>query len=181
MVLLGSIVEGETVLLLSAYAAHQGYLNLPDVIGVAFVGSLAGDQFWYFLGRRRGPGLLARWPAWRPRVEAAGRVFSRHSTLLVIGFRFFYGFRNVTPFAIGIAGMPPARFSPLNAAGAFLWASLVSAAGYLVGSAIDALVADARRLEMAVSGLILAAGAGLWLLHRIRRRSRARGSGSDHE
>ena len=32
---------------------------------VAFLGSYAGDQLWYFLGRKHGRKLLARKPRWQ--------------------------------------------------------------------------------------------------------------------
>jgi membrane protein DedA with SNARE-associated domain len=50
-VLVGAFFEGETIVVLGGFAAHRGDLVLPGVIAGAFAGSLAGDQFAYFLGR----------------------------------------------------------------------------------------------------------------------------------
>ncbi len=49
--LVGTFLEGETILVLAGFAAHLGYLNLPWVILVAFVGTLSGDQLFFYLGR----------------------------------------------------------------------------------------------------------------------------------
>jgi membrane protein DedA with SNARE-associated domain len=46
---LGTFVEGETILLMAGFAAHLGYLYLPWVILVAFLGSLSGDQVFFLL------------------------------------------------------------------------------------------------------------------------------------
>ena len=51
---LGTFFEGETILVLAGFLAFRGYMQLEYVVAVAFMGSYAGDQLWYFLGRRHG-------------------------------------------------------------------------------------------------------------------------------
>ena len=43
-VLIGTFLEGETILVIGGLAARLGYLKLQWVIVAAFAGSLAGDQ-----------------------------------------------------------------------------------------------------------------------------------------
>jgi membrane protein DedA with SNARE-associated domain len=50
-VLIGSLLEGETILVLAGFAAHQGHLSLPLVLAIAFVGGTFGDQIFFWLGR----------------------------------------------------------------------------------------------------------------------------------
>lgn len=169
--LLGAFLEGETVLLLAGFLAHRGYLALPLVMLVAFLGTFAGDQLFFFLGRTRGMPYLERRPAWR---QKAGRVFDllqRYPVPTVLGFRFVYGLRNLTPFAIGCSGFSPWRFFLLNAAGGALWVGLVAGCGYLFGEAVSSLFADVRRYEAWILGGIAAAGGLLWFWHRLRRRN----------
>ena len=59
---LGTFFEGETILVLAGFLAFRGYMDLKLVMIVAFLGSYAGDQLWYFLGRKHGRKLLARKP-----------------------------------------------------------------------------------------------------------------------
>ena len=42
-VLLGTLLEGETVLLLAGFAAHQGHLAIHWVLLIAFIGGTLGD------------------------------------------------------------------------------------------------------------------------------------------
>jgi membrane protein DedA with SNARE-associated domain len=63
----GTFFEGETILVAAGFAAHGGYLKLQWVILGAFLGSLAGDQFYFFVGRMKGKAFLHRRPAWRLR------------------------------------------------------------------------------------------------------------------
>jgi len=46
-ILIGTFLEGETILVLAGLAAHQGYLLLSGVIFAAFLGSLCGDQLFF--------------------------------------------------------------------------------------------------------------------------------------
>jgi len=62
-ILIGTFLEGETILVLAGLAAHQGYLILTWVILAAFAGSLCGDQLFFIWNastvRRFCPGGLA--------------------------------------------------------------------------------------------------------------------------
>lgn len=119
-VLFGSFLEGETILVLGGLASKLGYLQLPWVIACAFAGSLCGDQLFFFLGRYKGEALLARRPAWRPRVVQVHERLLRHQVAVMLGFRFLYGLRTVTPLVIGMSAIPAWRFLMLNALGAVL-------------------------------------------------------------
>jgi membrane protein DedA with SNARE-associated domain len=172
-VLVGTFLEGETVLVLAGYAAHRGYLQLPVVIALAFVGSLSGDQLMFWLGRHFGPRVLEGRPRWRAPVEGARAALDRRGAWLVLSFRFFYGFRNVTPFAIGTTGARARWFTPLNAAGAAIWAVTVAVAGYVFGEALTLVLTRAHRYEEWIFGGIAAVGIIVWALHHILRRRKA--------
>ncbi|CAG1005184.1 Inner membrane protein YohD [Burkholderiales bacterium] len=70
-VLVGCLLEGETVLVLAGFAAHMGYLSLPEVPVTAALAGLAGDQAPYTAGRRWGEALFARVPVLAARVRVA--------------------------------------------------------------------------------------------------------------
>src|SRR5260370_41283512 len=69
-VFVGSLLEGETVLILAGFAAHQGYLSFPLVAGVAFCGGTLGDQSLLFLGPRYRQGAFRRFSSRAPRAES---------------------------------------------------------------------------------------------------------------
>lgn len=46
-ILIGSFFEGETVLMLGAYAVHQHVFNFWLLIIVAMLGGFLGDQLYY--------------------------------------------------------------------------------------------------------------------------------------
>ncbi len=54
VIFLGCLLEGETVLILGGMAAHQGALQLLQVIGLATLGGMLGDQLLFWTGRYSG-------------------------------------------------------------------------------------------------------------------------------
>ena len=164
-VLLGTFFEGETVLLLGSFAASRGYLLLRWVIVVAFLGTLCADQLFFFLGRRYSEAILARRPSWKARSAKAQRLLERFRTPLILAFRFMYGIRIVTPFAIGMSRVPTGEFVLLNIIGASVWALTVGIAGYLFGNALETLLGDIKHYEFHILGGVAIAGALTWALY----------------
>ncbi|MBX3026457.1 DedA family protein [bacterium] len=176
-ILLGTFLEGETILVLGGLAAHKGLLSLPGVMACGFLGSLASDQLFFFIGRRRGAAFVAR----RPRLQAGlGRVrgvVERHATLLALSFRFLYGLRNVTPLALGMSRVPALRFALLNAVGAAAWAIAVAALGWWVGRAARQVIGHLEHYELRAAAAIIAIGLGLWAWRRWVRDAPGKGTG----
>jgi membrane protein DedA with SNARE-associated domain len=87
---------------------------------------------------------------------------------VILGFRFLYGIRTVTPFLLGASGVPAVRFVPLNAVGGALWALGIGVLGYLLGHTLEVLLAEAKRYELLVLASIATAGAAIWFWSRWR-------------
>src|SRR5262249_34132271 len=113
------------------------------------------------------------------------RVFyhlHRHSTLFIMGFRFIYGIRTISPIVIGAAGVGIKRFIFLNIIAAFVWANISCWGGYLLrfffSDAIESMIKHIENIQKyAVIGLgtfIIAIAAYIY----IRRR---RGSQEHHD
>lgn len=160
----GALLEGETVLLLAGFAAHQGYLSFPWIVLIAFCGGTLGDQLWFFMGRRYGTALLKRFPQLTPATQQVNRLMLRFQVGMIIGVRFMYGLRIAGPIALGMSDLPAWRFILFNLIGAALWALLVSGAGYLFGQTLHWLFADIKRYEEGVLLVIIGVGmmVGLW-------------------
>ena len=167
---IGTFAEGETILILAGFAAHQGYLYLPWVVLVAFLGTLSGDQLFFHLGRRQSRFVLDKHPAWQRRLDRVERLFERYQTLLILGFRFLYGLRTVTPFVLGRSGVAPGYFFLLNTVGAMVWSLVVGIGGYLFGNILKIIMGDIKRYELEAFGAIAIIGGLIWGVYFYRSR-----------
>jgi len=163
-ILLGTFLEGETILILGGVAAHLGSLDLSLVILTAFLGSSAGDQLYYFIGRWKGQRLLNHFPRWVGSAQKVFRLLERHKNVVILSFRFFYGLRNVTPFALGISRVETSRFVALNLIGAALWAVSFAIIGFLIGEAHERILG--RGYGAVLLGVLVALFSAAWLARR---------------
>lgn len=166
--LVGTFLEGETILILAGFAAHLGYLHLPWVILVAFLGTVSGDQLFFYLGRRQSRFVLHKHPAWQRRLDRVERLFERYQTLLILGFRFLYGLRTITPFALGMTRVRRGYFFLLNILSALVWAAAVGTGGYLFGNVLRIIMVDIKRYELKVFGAIAIIGGLIWGIYFYR-------------
>jgi membrane protein DedA with SNARE-associated domain len=164
--------EGETFVLFCGFAAAQGLLNGPLLLIAAWLGSFAGDQFYFWVGRHFGLMLLERRPFWRARVDTALAWLRRFDIGFILSFRFIYGIRNISSFALGISGIDWRRFLVLNFIAAGLWAIAFIGVGYIFGQASEAMLGDlAEKFRLVALGIfvVVVAGAALGLLWYRRR------------
>ena len=146
-VFVGTLLEGEAILMLAAYAAQQGQLSLPLVMIVAVCGATLGDQLFFLVGRHFGHASLGRLPSLRRRAERVETLLLRYHGRVIIGIRFAYGLRIAGPIAIGMSTLSASRFFIFNLIGALIWAPAIGGVGYLFGETLDWLLVDFKKFE----------------------------------
>lgn len=140
----GAMLEGETAVIAGGLLAHQGLVAWPLAFAAAASGSFLADQFFFAAGRRyRDRPIVQRWTQKRAFAKAL-QLLERYPVGFIFAFRFLYGFRTVSPIAIGTSQVPTARFVPLNAAAAVVWAALFTGLGYWFGEAVTEMAGRLR-------------------------------------
>lgn len=167
-VFLGTLLEGETILLAAGFAAHQGLLDWRLVAAFAFCGATLGDQLAYWVGVRWGDAVFGRFPALAGRIGQAKAQLHRHQNLFILSVRFLYGLRIAGPLFMGMAGVAARRFAVLNLLGAALWTMVVGGAGFVLGAAIESLLPEIQRVEELATLAILIGGGLVWIWRRRR-------------
>jgi membrane protein DedA with SNARE-associated domain len=172
-VFVGSILEGETVLVLAGFAAHQGYLSFPIVVMLAFCGGTMGDQIYFFLGRYYGTSLLTRFPSLSVRAQPVNQLIQSYHASLIVGVRFMYGLRIVGPITIGMSNVAAWHFALFNMLGASVWAMLIAGAGFLFGPSLQWMIKNIMQYEkwalLLIVFVAVVFGLVRWL--RLRRRN----------
>ena len=169
----GSLLEGETLLILSGLAAHRGYLDIFIVVLVGAVGGALGDFGFFLVGRRYREHFVQRFPKLRPGFERVRQMIERYPNATIFGVRFMYGLRVVGPVAIGSTRISLLQFAVVNLIGAVTWSACWAGAGYLLGHAAERLLGELSRYEGFLVAGLLVIGAIVALVLRWRHRDRA--------
>jgi len=172
-IFVGTFLEGETIVVVAGFLAHQGVLN-PFVVAIAaFLGSCFGDQLWFYLGRRHATHPFVLRVTRRPLFQKIMSAIEDHPKKFILTFRFIYGIRTISPVAIGLADISGRVFLVFNALSAVVWAAAFTTLGYLSGQAVEALLGDIKAIEhklLAAAGIALAVFGLVHLARYLRHR-----------
>src|SRR5436190_8621626 len=167
-VFVGTFLEGETILVMAGFFAERGYLHLPGVVVTAFGGAFVGHVFWFWLGRTQGVKLLDRMPRMKKHFRRGIRIFERYGAPAIFITQWLYGLRVTCAVIIGISRISVAKFLLLEALTCLIWAAVISAAGYYFGRAVERVLGRAAHIEQWGLLILVVAGIGIWLYHRLR-------------
>lgn len=163
----GSITPGETIVIAGAFVASIGRLSIVGVWLSSVVGTLAGSNASYWLGRRLGhPALMT--VIGRIEQSRIGRVlrisadsvsdserfFKRHGAKTVLLARFAIGAKNFVPVIAGASRMQLFWFEVYTLLGAIVYTSVMCAIGWFVGRLAGSVEQNLRL------GLRIASGIG---------------------
>ena len=136
----GIPVPGETALVAAAVLASQGVMVLWEVLVVAALAAIVGDNVGYWIGRKGGRTLLLRWRVTRRTAQRllppGERYFRRHGPKTVFFARFIAGLRVTAAWIAGITHMHWATFLKWNALGGIAWAFGYGVLAYFFGTAL---------------------------------------------
>ncbi len=172
-VFVGTFLEGEIVVVAGGLLSRLEFLSLPWVLITAFVATFAGDQFFFHLGRKKGTEFLEKRHRhhWRKRAERVHDLIHNHHYKILFGYRFLYGLRIPTLFALGTSELPTKKFVVLNLINSAIWSLIFVFGGYYFGEFFAGAVGNIKDYErevlvgMAVVALIV----WLWSIVKNRR------------
>lgn len=140
----GLVLPGSSFLLFAGFLASQDFLNITWLIIAAMLGSILGDSFGYFTGRRIGEmnkGILKKKHEGfiNPRHIARAKTFYRkHGGVMIVFARFVHFTRTLVPTLAGTGKMPYTKFFFYSFVGSALWTIGVPLLGYNFGFAVPA-------------------------------------------
>jgi membrane protein DedA with SNARE-associated domain len=168
-VFLGVIIEGETVVFIAGLLAHRGDIGILPLCIVAFLGTMSADNLFFYTGALAGKAFLRKLPFLDTRVEKIKKVFEKHPFLIVMFFRFMYGFRIATPCVVGMSKYSKLKFLFMDSISSFTWSISYAIAGYMFGHLIYRVLHDARKYELWIAlGIgIIGFAVAFWQIRRL--------------
>ena len=171
-------IPSEVIMGLGGMAVARGDMALAPLVLIGTAGTVAGNYFWYWLGRRIGVARFrpfverhGRWLTleWRD-VEAIERFFRSRGEWVVFAVRFTPTFRTMISLPAGMARMRHWKFVLFTFAGSAIWNTILAAAGLYLGSRFDELQHYVGPVAIATTVLIVVAY--LWRVVTWKRRHR---------
>lgn len=150
ILIIGALIEGESILLMAGGAAYFGYFSLPTVMLVSFIGAIIHDQLLFAVGRISGKNLLQKSPYWKKKSTKAFSLLHKYNYWLIMGFRFVYGIRTITPIVVGASGLGFKRYTFLTLISAGIWAIVISSLGYLFATILEVLIETFHKYQVYV-------------------------------
>jgi len=149
-ILAGVCLEGEIVIIGSAFAAHEGYLNIFLVVMLGIIATITTDWFYFFLGRLKGRKVLEKRPKLRKHSNKINYYVEKYPTLILLSYRFLYGFRIITPLLIGMSRIRFAKFAVFSIFMTTVWVTLMSFVGYFFGNLFNGNMKEFKHIELYV-------------------------------
>jgi phosphatidylglycerol lysyltransferase len=166
---LGVAIEGESFLLAAALLAHEGIFKLRIVLIVAITANCFADQIYYMIARARGLTWLQARFGKHKQYSQVVEWMTRHSTWLLLGSRYAFGFRIIIPAACGALGMQPFRFTTVNLLASIIWAVPLAFLGFYLGNTAGELLVNAKRYEMWLLLVLLVVAVTTLLVRHLQR------------
>jgi len=135
-------IPSEVIMGLGGIAVARGQMEIVPLVVAGTAGTVAGNFFWYELGRRVGYQRFkplvdrhGRWAAveWCD-VEHIHEFFRTRGQWIIFVFRFMPAFRTIVSLPAGMAHMPRWKFMLWTAGGSAIWNCILAGAGYYFGS-----------------------------------------------
>lgn len=123
-----------------ALAANEAnHLNVGLIIGLLIIAALCGDNSNYFIGRylaKKGEGakLFGIFTIRKDYLDKTHAFYEKHGARTIIIARFVPIVRTFAPFVAGVGSMTYKKYITYCIAGAILWVSSITLAGFFFGS-----------------------------------------------
>lgn len=125
--------------MLAGFAAAQGALQWELLFSVTLLGSIAGGQLRFALGRFASPWVCRTLPKLAPWIALASAGVERYSSRILLGYRFVKGAFSLVGLGAGASLLPWQRHAILDSIGAFIWISTMIGIGWTFGT-LDAVL-----------------------------------------
>lgn len=178
-------IPSELIMAASGFAAARGQMSLPWLIVFAVAGTLAGNLFWYELGRwlgvERFRPLVARFGKWfaveEEDLDRATDMLKRWGPFAICIGRMFPGVRTLISVPAGMVEIPRGVFYLWTALGSGIWLTFLALAGYFLEEHYDKVEQWVEPLAWVVVGVAMGGYAAhlVFAFRRSRRRRRQQG------
>jgi len=161
----GVLMEGEIIIFLAIYLAHQGVLSLPITVAIVVAGVLSGDVLWFHVGPRIANAWFVPKALESTSEMIETRIRERPFGVLVLS-KFTYGLHRVVLLHMKEAGVTLKHFVRMDVFASAFWLLVVGGLGLVFSASISNAKHYMRNAE-----ILLLVGVAVFFLmgHTVRR------------
>jgi membrane protein DedA with SNARE-associated domain len=156
--------------LVGGFAAEQGHLAFPSVVGVSALAVFGESVALYWLGRWRAAWVRLRLRKSPPIVKKLLSAMRWNPWRSTFVSRFAFGARIALPMACGAVRVPAWIFMTGTAVASVVWALVVVSLGWVFGQGAVLLVGEVKKYEGTVTVVLVVLVLGAFLLLKRRQR-----------
>jgi membrane protein DedA with SNARE-associated domain len=161
LIYIWSILEGETVILVSSSLIQEGKVELWIVVISAVFGGFSGDFLWYLLGKGNKEFVNKKFK--KRDIARTKLLFRKYGFWIIIFLRFLYGMRAVLPAIIGASGYNIKKYIFLDMISSILWVTFYLFLGYFFFEWLNSYLKEVQLWIFFIAFVILAIiGVKLW-------------------
>ncbi len=142
--IIGSLIPGHTVVIISGFLAKLGVFHINLVILIVIVSAMLGDFSGFYLGKKYGYDFLRKFGKMffikEEYIEKARQIVSNHTGKAIILGRFNPITRPLIPFIVGASKVHINKFWLFDFISVALWALSSIGIGYVFGASYHLVV-----------------------------------------
>jgi len=165
-VFLASLAEADVIPVLAGVAAHRGCFNPAFGIVAASSGALAGDCFWFFVGRQKTIQNSKMFLRLRPKAE---KLFRRVGIWQIPASHLVYGTRLATMTWLGARGSAFGTFALADGLSSFTLTALLLSLGFALSASAPIILVYVRQIEVSLLVAVTLVGLIVYRLQKLRR------------
>jgi len=128
---LGTLLEGEILLLTSVVSSKLGYFNFYGGLIAAFLGAFSRDSILFLITKKQGRKLLVKKPKLQKRLDDASGWYDKSPLIYLTSYRLMYGFSTVIIMLSALKeNISYPKFAFHSAIGIGLWILVIGGLGY---------------------------------------------------
>lgn len=129
-------LPGDSLLFAAGTLAAVGFIDIFTTYIVMVIAAVLGDTVNYWIGHQLGPKVFSQENSRlfnKAYLEKTRDFYEKHGGKTIILARFLPILRTFAPFVAGVGKMHYQTFLAFNIAGAFIWVTPITFAGYFLG------------------------------------------------
>jgi len=164
---LGTLIEGEIMLLTSVLSAKLGLFNYYWALVAAFLGAYTQAWLKFLIAKKQGTKLLEKKPKLNEKLDKASVWFDKRPLAILSIYKFLYGMTTVIILMAGLRNISYVRFGIHVAFAILLWVTIIGGLGYFCAEVMVENINALSDNKWYIIGPLVIIGLGVWFFkHR---------------